>query len=422
MDDVLNTYLENGLKVVFHKIPNAQIVSCGAWIRQGSKYENDADHGLSHLAEHLLLNPRNESEPDYQRIMDSVSREGVLYNAATTKEYTCFYFTGLTQTLEICLAALAQLVKNNRKFDKQFYENEKKVVLQEASVFYASIQQIKERTSQALWGNTGIGRIVVGNTAIIAEAKQEQMKQLLENAYVPENAEIVVIGDFDYAKTLCLVEEKFGDWKNVKCMTREQEVQEKPGVYLNCGSGTNAVISLGFRGPAYHGQNRPAVDMLVRLLGNSGLQSRLVREIRMKRGLSYNLGGYSSFYEKCSTLGFMTACDKTKAVEVMKIMAEVLREAKDNGFSEEEIEREKKGMETSLLLSAGNMIEHIRLVGRCGSMNHEFLIDRELRDIRKLRKEEVENAAKEFLREDKMGLAVIGTCDFDKLMDAAALD
>ena len=118
----------------------------------------------------------------------------------------------------------------------------------------------------------------------------------------------------------------------------------------------------------------------------------------------------------------MTACDKTKAVEVMKIMAEVLREAKDNGFSEEEIEREKKGMETSLLLSAGNMIEHIRLVGRCGSMNHEFLIDRELRDIRKLRKEEVENAAKEFLREDKMGLAVIGTCDFDKLMDAAALD
>lgn len=422
MDDVLNTYLENGLKVVFHKIPNAQIVSCGAWIRQGSKYENDADHGLSHLAEHLLLNPRNESEPDYQRIMDSVSREGVMYNAATTKEYTCFYFTGLTQTLEICLAALAQLVKSNRKFDKQFYENEKKVVLQEASVFYASIQQIKERTSQALWGNTGIGRIVVGNTATIAEAKQEQMKQLLENAYVPENAEIVVIGDFDYAKTLCLVEEKFGDWKNVKCMTREQEVQEKPGVYLNCGSGTNAVISLGFRGPAYHEQNRPAVDMLVRLLGNSGLQSRLVREIRMKRGLSYNLGGFSSLYEKCSTLGFMTACDKTKAVEVMKIMAEVLREAKDNGFSEEEIEREKKGMETSLLLSAGNMIEHIRLVGRCGSMNHEFLIDRELRDIRKLRKEEVENAAKEFLREDKMGLAVIGTCDFDKLMDAAALD
>lgn len=119
MDDVLNTYLENGLKVVFHKIPNAQIVSCGAWIRQGSKYENDADHGLSHLAEHLLLNPRNESEPDYQRIMDSVSREGVMYNAATTKEYTCFYFTGLTQTLEICLAALAQLVKSNRKFDKQ---------------------------------------------------------------------------------------------------------------------------------------------------------------------------------------------------------------------------------------------------------------------------------------------------------------
>ena len=63
MYDVLNAYLENGLKIVLHKVPEAKTISCGLWVKQGSTYETDENNGLSHLTEHLLINPENERKP-----------------------------------------------------------------------------------------------------------------------------------------------------------------------------------------------------------------------------------------------------------------------------------------------------------------------------------------------------------------------
>lgn len=420
--DVLNAYLSNGLKVILHKIPEAKTISCGLWVRQGSKYENDENNGLSHLAEHLLLNSENENNPAFKKIMERVSQEGVIYNAATTKDYTCFHFTGLERALDICLAALAQVAKGNRDFDINFFENEKKVVLQEATGFYSSFQQIKERTSQALWGNTGTGRIIMGNMKNIMEAGREQITEIISNAYVPENSELVVVGNIVYEKVLSQVDELFSDWADAKCMVEEEAVESTPGVYLNQGSGVSAVLSVGFRGPAYHMTNRPAVDMLVRILGNSGLQSRLVQEIRMKRGLSYNLGGFSSFYENRGTIGFMVVCDKNQVNEIMKIMIEILQTARSNGFMEEEIEREKRIMETSLLLSVDNITEHLRYIGKCSTMKHDFFVENEIRNIRNLQKEDVDKAAETLIQEEGMGLAVIGDCNFDELVKTAVLD
>lgn len=400
MYDVLNAYLENGLKVVLHRIPNAKMVSCGLWVKQGSKYENDENNGLSHLIEHLLLNPQNESNPLYQKLMDKVSKEGVLYNAATTKDYTCFYFTGLERTLDICLSALEQVSKSNREFQKDFFENEKKVVLQEATSFYSSFQQIKERTSQALWGNVGTGRIIMGNMKNIADAKEKQIRQMIESAYVPENSEIVVVGNIDYASVLHIIEEKFGGWKDAECRVQEEAVESVPGIYLNQGSGASAVLSVGFRGPAYGSANRAVTDMLVRILGNSGMQARLVQEIRMKRGLAYNVGGFSSFYGNRGTIGFMAVCDKDKATEVIKIMVDVLQDVQENGFSEAEVEREKRIMETAMLLSVENITEHLRYIGKCSIMKHDFFIENEIRNIQNIQKAELDKVAKEIIQEE----------------------
>ncbi len=66
MYDVLNAYLENGVKVILHKISGVKTMACGLWIRQGSVYETDENNGLSHLAEHLLLNSENVTNSSYK--------------------------------------------------------------------------------------------------------------------------------------------------------------------------------------------------------------------------------------------------------------------------------------------------------------------------------------------------------------------
>ena len=133
MYDILNAYLENGLKIILHKIPGAKTIACGLWVAQGSKNESDSNSGLSHLVEHLIVNPVTSGNEVYQRLIEEATNSGVVYNAATTKEYTCFYFTGLSNTLDLCVKCLSNIAMNNRVFPKDMFENEKKVVIQEAN-------------------------------------------------------------------------------------------------------------------------------------------------------------------------------------------------------------------------------------------------------------------------------------------------
>lgn len=139
--DVLNAYLENGLKIVIHKISEVKTVACGLWIKLGSSYETDDNNGLSHLAEHLLMNQNDVENEEYKRIISDITDNGVYYNAATTKEYTCYYFTGLKSTIDDSLNALSQIAMKNREFNEDAFENEKKVVLQEAVSFYSSFNK-----------------------------------------------------------------------------------------------------------------------------------------------------------------------------------------------------------------------------------------------------------------------------------------
>lgn len=418
--DVLNAYLENGLKVVLHKIPGVKTISCGIWIKQGSIYETDDNNGLSHLLEHLILNADNIDNPKYEKIMEQIVTEGVIYNGGTTKEYTCFYFTGMESALRTCLLGLSCIVRENRKFKSDYFENEKKVVIQEATSFYSSFQQIKERTSQAIWGNRGTGKIIMGDMNIISQATEEDILKILEDSYVPENATVVVVGNIDYQKVMDIIDEFFGDWKDRKSCISEVPVENVPGIYINHGTGKSSVLSIGFRGPGYGYHIRPEVDMIVRMLGNCGMQSRMIQEIRVKRGLAYTLGGFSSFYKNRGTLGFMTVCDTQKVIEVAKVMIDLLQTVKHNGFSEEEIQREKNIMETAVLLEIDNITEHLRYIGKCSVMDRNFYIENEIRAIRNIEKKSIDKITDEILQESNMGLAAIGGCDLDELLEAVS--
>ena len=419
--DVLNAYLENGLKIVIHKISEVKTVACGLWIKLGSSYETDDNNGLSHLAEHLLMNQNDVENEEYKRIISDITDNGVYYNAATTKEYTCYYFTGLKSTIDDSLNALSQIAMKNREFNEDAFENEKKVVLQEAVSFYSSFQQIKERTSQALWGNMGTGKIIMGNLNNIENATKSQVLELINKAYVPENAILTIVGNVDYTDILQKIENKFGIWDDVKVGLEERNVESEPGIYINKGSGNSTVLSIGFRAPGYGTANRLAVEMMVRILGSGSLQSRIVTEIRGKRGLAYNVGGFASFFEKRGTIGFTVVCDKNRSIETAKVLSDVIIQAREHGFNEDEIIREKHVMETNMILAIDNITEHLKYIGRCSSMDKNFYIENEIRLIRNIQKEYVDRAAKQLLFDLNMGVAVIGSSNAERLLETIAV-
>ena len=417
MYDILNVYLEYGLRVVMHRIPNSKTISCGIWIRQGSKHEDDNNNGLSHLLEHLMINRENHLNPRFQHLIDGVTAEGVIYNAGTTKESTSFHFTGLSDTLDNCLETLATIAIDNSTFGDELLENEKKVVTQEAISFYSSFGQIKERVGQALWGDIGVGKIIVGNIENVKSAKIEDLEAIIHGAYAPENSVLLVIGDIDYQETLSMINCYFSRWKDTNTRTFNEVIQSEPGVYFNNGNnGKSTVISVGFRTPGYMAKDRIYIEIASKIIGDSGLDSRLAQEIRMKRGLAYNLGSFANFYENRGNFAFTSVCSKESVEELVKIVVYEFNKAKQNGFRRDEMEKAKKILKTNRLLELGDLTSQLKFLGKCVTYGHLYSLEQELRNIEKADCDTLNKVIKDIIREESLALAIIGECDIDNII------
>lgn len=400
-----------------HKMPYLRTMSCGLWIKQGSKHECDGNNGLSHLIEHLMINIANKSSPDFQKLINGVTSQGVSYNAGTGKETTSYYFTGLSNRLKDCLKTLSTIAIKNRFFDKELIENEKKIVTQEAVSFYSSFNQIKERTSQALWGNVGVGRVIVGSLKNIKNATYCDLEKIINEAYTPENATIVVIGGIDYDETLKIIEDCFSEWEDKDTRAYQEIVEGEPGIYFNGNNnGKNAVISIGFRTPSYINKDRIAIEVISKILGDTSLESRLVNEIRLNKGLAYTLGSFTSFYEKRGTLGFTAVCAKESVEEVVAIMMSEFRKVREKGFLDEEISRVKRILETRTILALDNITQQLKFIGKTASYGQMFSLEQEVRQINKIKKEHLNRVVNDIIIEENMGLASIGNYDIDKVL------
>jgi len=415
--DILTVYLENGLRVVMHRIPRIKTVACGIWVGQGSKHEDDNNNGLSHLIEHLMIQTDNEKNQEFNALINDITSEGVMYNAATTKESTCFYFTGLADNLEKCIKTLSSIVINNQSFPEKLMENEKKVVVQEAVSFYSSFNQIKERTSQALWGHIGIGKMIVGSIDNIKNAKMENIEEIISGSYTPENSVLVVVGDMDYQDSLKIIEDNFEKWQDRCTRDYTEIIQSDPGIYYNQGNGgKNTVVSIGFRTPGYMQKERIYIDVMSKILGDTSLSSRLVQGIRVKRGLAYNLGTFANFYENRGTFAFTAVCAKESVEEVVRIAVEEFNKAKACGFSLSESEKSKRILKTNRLLEVGDLASQLKFLGKCASYGHLYSLEQELRNIEKVELDTLNKVAKEIINQDSISLAVIGECDIDNLI------
>lgn len=418
MYDVLNVYLENGLRVIMHRIPHIKTVSCGLWVKQGSKYEDDQTNGLSHLLEHLMINPDNDMNPNFQNLIKEISSEGIVYNAGTTKESTSYYMYGLAKNLEKCLKTLSSIVTQNKTFSTTLFENEKKVVTQETISFFSSFNQIKERTSQALWGNMDVGRIIVGNIDNVKNAKLEDIEKILVESYTPENSTLIVLGGIDYYQTLDMIEENFSCWKDSETRSYKEAVESAPGIYFNStNNGENSVVSVGFRIPGYRDVDRLHIEAMSQILGSPALESRLTQEIRMKRGLAYTLGAFTNSYENRGSLGFTAVCAHKHVPEVIKIMIDEFQKAKNYGFSDEEINKARKVLETNTLFDIDNLTAHLKFLGKCSTYGQLFSLEQELRNIEKIRKDSIQKITNDIFTEDNMCLAAIGNFNIDETIE-----
>ncbi|CAN5388680.1 pitrilysin family protein [soil metagenome] len=350
---VRRTVLPGGLRVITESMPSMLSASLGIWVGIGSRDETPPLAGASHYLEHLLFNgTRRRSALQIASELDAVGGE---LNAFTAKEHTCYYATVLASDLPLAVDVVGDLVTSAiiRGAD---VDNERGVIHEEIAMRDDEPgDAVYDLFSEALFGDTPLGRPVLGTTESITEMSRTQISGYYRRRYRPQSMVVAAAGAVEHSYVLRLVRKVFADQ-----LTGDADPDPIRADHLGPTTPVHGVavidrpteqahILLGGFTPGRHDERRYALSVLNAALGG-GMSSRLFQEIREKRGLAYSVGSSVSHYAGIGSYNVYAGCAPRNVDEVLGLIREELDRVAVKGLSPEEVTRAKGQLRGGMVL------------------------------------------------------------------------
>ncbi len=204
--------LKNGMTVILYPDHTLPVSTINIWYRVGSKDEPLHRSGFAHLFEHLMfMGTERVPNGDFDRLMEA---SGGSNNASTTSDRTSYYSSGPASLLPTLLWLDAERLEDlPRAMDQKKVDLQRDVVLNEMRQSYEN--QPYGRADLAIqYLLYPVGHpyhlATIGTAEDLKAAVASDVKDFFATYYVPNNASLVVAGDFDPAATRALVEKLFG--------------------------------------------------------------------------------------------------------------------------------------------------------------------------------------------------------------------
>lgn len=207
--DIKERTLANGLKVVSLKDNSSPTVSIHVWYNVGGKNDPQGKSGFAHMFEHMMFkSTRNMPNEKMDRLTEDV---GGFNNASTWDDYTNYYEVVPSNHLETLLWAEADRMVN-LNVDEANFSSEREVVKEEfrQSVLAQPYGQFFENIGRLSYTAHPYKRGVIGNLAELDAATPSDAKAFYETFYRPDNAYLIVVGDFDQKQFDAWTDKYFG--------------------------------------------------------------------------------------------------------------------------------------------------------------------------------------------------------------------
>ena len=207
--DYTMTTLPNGLQVVFLEDHSTPIVHASIWYHVGSKDEKAGRTGFAHLFEHLMFKGSRNVRPDQHPSW--ITSVGGQSNAFTDEDATVYWQTVPAQYLPLVLwleaDRMASLDVNEEKFT-----NEREVVKEERRMRFENqpFGRLPEIIFDKAFTTHPYKHQTIGSMEDLQAASIADVKAFHETYYVPNNATLTLVGDFDTKQAQALVEQYLG--------------------------------------------------------------------------------------------------------------------------------------------------------------------------------------------------------------------
>ena len=200
--------LPNGLKVILSEDHSTPIVHVAVWYHVGSKNERPGRTGFAHLFEHMMFKGSKNVDPEaHTSIIASV---GGRSNAYTTEDETVFHETLPAHYLPLALWLEADRMATLR-IDEAVFRREREVVKEERRMRVEN--QPYGRLNEIIYDHAftthPYKHPTIGSMADLEAASIGDVRAFHETFYVPENATVTIVGDFDREQAKSLVQQYF---------------------------------------------------------------------------------------------------------------------------------------------------------------------------------------------------------------------
>ena len=397
--------LDNGLHVILHQDNGAPVVVTSVMYHVGSKDENTEKTGFAHFFEHLLFEgTENIQRGDFSKI---VTANGGYNNANTTQDRTYYYELFPSNNLELGLwlesERLLHPVINQIGVDTQ-----KEVVQEERrlGVDNDPYGQLIENMFKNMFVNHPYRWSVIGSLDHLASATLEDFQDFNKVYYIPNNAILVVAGDFEMNEAKRLIEGYFGPipkGQDVVKKTYEESPIEGPiQTQFEDSNIQIPLILLGYRTPGQAEKDAYVLNMISSYLSDgesSVLQKKLVDEKRMALQIfafNYSLEDYGAYLLGGLPLGSNTIDGLVTEIdeEIEKLKTELISE-RDYQKLQNQFENSFVNSNSSVEGIANSLARNYMLYGKTDLINTEIDI------YRSISIEDIREVARKYLNADQ---------------------
>ncbi|WP_394907379.1 M16 family metallopeptidase [uncultured Mesonia sp.] len=399
--------LDNGLDVILHQDNTAPVVTVAVMYHVGAKDEEEGRSGFAHFFEHLLFEgteniPRGEW-------FNIVAANGGRNNANTTQDRTYYYETFPSNNLELGLwmesERMLHPVINQIGVDTQ---NE--VVKEEK----------RSRIDNAPYGkilyNTGISpymfekhpykNSVIGTMEDLDAAQLDEFKAFFEKYYGPNNATLVVAGDFEEANTKKLIEQYFGPIE-AKPEVERVNVKEDPITSTIKATEYDDNIQIPaklyvYRTPSMKDRDAYVLDMISSIL-TDGKSSRMYKKMVDENKEALQVLAFPRSQEDYGTyvMGALAMGD-TPLEQLGKSIDEEIEKLQNELISEKEYQKLQNKFENRFVNSNSNIQGIASSLATYHTLYGDVdLINEEIDIYRSITREEIREVAKKYLNKNQ---------------------
>jgi predicted Zn-dependent peptidase len=402
--------LPNGLVVILQPIESAVSLSVGLWVRTGSRHETASQFGYAHFVEHMLFKGTNNYTA--KQIAQTVDRVGGQHNAATNREYTCYYINVVSDFMGMSLELLSDVYYNSL-FDPEEIEKEKGVVLEEMRMYEDTPDElIHDLFMDAMFKNHPVGHPIIGTDETINAMTRDSLLEFYNTHYYNGNTVLVIAGKFAEDAAATLVEKYFSrERSSVSTYCAELRAPERVMRKHLDRDLEQVHLNLGFTGLPKHDESRWALYLLSTILGGS-MSSRLFQRVRENEGLCYSVYSFHSAYADGGVFGVYCGTSPEKYARALELILDECSTIVKTGITQQELTDAKSFMKGSLALSLesievrmGQLARNEILYGR----NYDF--DEMSRLIEAVTPDDFSRVAKNIFRSGPATLVTIGKVD-----------